>query len=103
VLAGGEYDTLVYNLGTHALNDLDQLPQFSSGTYSNLRPLAIDNEGQVLVIADSSPSTGGITETLLLTPSGDPVVTAPEPGACATWTLVVGALWFAGKRGRTKR
>ena len=49
VLAGGEYDTLVYNLGTHALTDLDQLPQFSSGTYSNLGPLAIDNEGQSLL------------------------------------------------------
>jgi hypothetical protein len=98
-LGDGAYDTLVYNLATHTPTDLDLLPQFL-GTYSNLRPLAIDDEGQILVNAVSSPSTGEVAETLLLTPSGEPLVATPEPGAWIVWALLGGAACFAGKRAR---
>ena len=101
LLGDGAYDTLVYNLSTHALTDLDYLPQLS-GKYSSLRPLAIDNEGQILVIGITSPSTGGVTDTLLLTPGGEPVVATPEPAAWIAWLLLVGASWFARKRGRMR-
>jgi hypothetical protein len=67
-------------------------------------PLAIENDGQILVTAltHSSSSAEPVTDILLLTPSGEPIVATPEPGPWITWAVIVGASWFAGKRGRTR-
>jgi hypothetical protein len=95
-----DYASLVYNLGTHTLTDLGQLPQFS-GSFSDMWALAIDNKGQILVTAVNAKTMQ--EETLLLTPSGEAIVTAPEPSTCIGWVLVVGASWFAAKRAGRKR
>jgi hypothetical protein len=93
-------DSLVYNAGTKSLTDLDQLPQLY-GSFSNLSALAIDNMGQILVAALNDQTMQ--EETLLLTPSGEPIVTTPEPSTCIGWVVVVGASWFAAKRAGRKR
>jgi hypothetical protein len=95
------FATLVYNFATQSLTNLQELPPFSTGAYFNPVPLAIDNAGQLLVEADADTPKGFVTDTLLLTPSDGPV-TAPEPGTWMSWALIVGASWFAAKRGRTK-
>ena len=79
------YNSLVYNFATNTITNLETLPQVTNGTFSNLIPLAIDNQGQILLVA----ATGGTgdSDILLLTPSGDPMVTAPEPG---TWIVDAG-------------
>jgi hypothetical protein len=97
--AGAESDSLVYNLATRSLTDLDSLPAILAAGYTNLRPIAIDNQGQILVTAIPADSPGAAV-TLLLTPNGEPIVTAPEPSTCITWALIAGASWLAAKRRR---
>lgn len=94
------YDALVYSLSSKSVTDLDTLSAITSGGYSNLTPIAIDDQGQVLVTATLQTPGGAVTDTLLLTPNGEPIVTTPEPSTCVTWALIVGASWLATKRRR---
>jgi hypothetical protein len=96
------YDALVYSLSSKSVTDLDTLPAITAGGYSNLEPFAIDDQGQVLVTAQLDTPTGPVFDTLLLTPSGEPIVTAPEPSTCITWALIAGASWIAAKRRRRR-
>jgi hypothetical protein len=91
-------DALVYSLSSKSVTDLDTLSAITSAGYFDLQPVAIDDQGQVLVTAERDTPTGPVFDTLLLTPSGEPIVTAPEPSTCITWALIAGASWIAAKR-----
>lgn len=86
------YDTLLYSTNTNTLTDLSTLlPQ--SGKWLNPLPVAIDEQGRILLQASgiNNDIPGGL---LLLTPDGfssNPVaVPAPEPA-----TLVFGLVTLA--------
>jgi hypothetical protein len=108
VLLGTSYsispynDAMVYNMNTQTLTDLQSLPAISAGGYNNLVPIAIDNQGQVLIIApfDATANGSGV-DTLLLTPGAtapEPLAT-PEPSTWLIWTLIGGAaLRFVNRR-----
>jgi hypothetical protein len=88
-------DTALYNVDSHSLTDLSA--QLSTAGFSNVQPLALDDDGRILVNATSfSPMLNFLTtDNLLLTPDGltsAPLeVPAPEPG-----TLAIGLLAIAG-------
>jgi len=73
------------------------LPPFSTAQYFSALPLAIDNQGQILLLAGTNTSTGTVLDALLLTPNGEPIVTTPEPGAWITWSLMLGAACAAAR------
>jgi hypothetical protein len=102
---GTQYDALVYNVNSHTLTDLATLPPFANGAYSNLHPIAIDDQGRILLQATSTSPSGWTQDTLLLTPDGvssDPIIlSAPEPGSWAVMALAVAA--FAAHRARESR
>jgi MYXO-CTERM domain-containing protein len=102
---GTQYDSLVYNVNSHTLTDLATLPPFANGTYSNLLPIAIDDQGRILLQATSTSPSGWTQDTLLLTPDGvssDPIIlSAPEPSSWAVMVLAVAA--FAAHRMRERR
>ncbi|MGP0067099.1 MAG: hypothetical protein ACLQGP_26335 [Isosphaeraceae bacterium] len=99
-------DTVLYNINNHNLTDLStyllSLPQ----PYFDVSPLAIDDQGRILLSAVSfSDTTGFSQDTLLLTPDGvssDPIVAStPEPGSWAVMALAMAA--FAAHRIRESR
>ena len=94
------YDTLVYSLRSSSVTDLDKLSAITSVGYYDLKPIAIDDQGQLLVTATLDTPTGPVFDTLLLTLNGEPIVTTPEPSTCITWALIAGASWLAAKRRR---
>ena len=107
--AGSYYDTgtdvAVYNINSHTLTNLSTLLGSagsggiyqSGGDYVINQPIALDEEGRILLSAYPFPLSlpGNQPTNLLLTPDGlsaAPLeVAAPEPGA-----LVVGLLAIAG-------
>jgi hypothetical protein len=82
-------------MNSHTLIDLSA--QLITLGYSNVNPIALDDDGRILLSAISfSPSMNHLTtDSLLLTPDGlssDPLeIPAPEPG-----TLAVALLAIAG-------
>ncbi len=101
-------NAVLYNINTHSLinlsNYLLSLPQ--SPIYNNLAPLAIDDQGRILLSATSFSSETGFSQvTLLLTPDGvssDPIIlSTPEPGSWAVMALAMAA--FAAHRIRERR
>ena len=95
------YDALVYNINTQTLTDLDYLPAITSGDYSNLQPIAIDNQGQILVTTSVYTPEGTALDTLLLTPGGAPEpLAAPEPGSCVLWFVATCASYVGVKRAK---
>jgi hypothetical protein len=93
---------LVYNINTNALTDLGTLPAITAGGFSNLIPIAIDSQGQVLVRAPFEATANGFgVDTLLLTPGAaapEPLAT-PEPSTWLIWTLIGGAAFrFVNRR-----
>jgi len=100
----------IYNISTHAYTNLSTLPALVNNGYSNIRGLAIDDDGRVLVWAthqspNQSQSTLDTDDLVLLTPSGvssNPLpMTAPEPGAWMVMTLAIAG--FAVHRARERR
>jgi hypothetical protein len=92
------YNSLVYNFSTNTITNLESLPQISGGTYSNLVPLAIDNQGQILLVAAAAGTTA--LDVLLLTPDGEPVVATLEPGTGVSYTGSDGAWTATGVLGQ---
>jgi hypothetical protein len=104
-------DAMLYSANTHTLTDLSRL--FSTAesslwpfTYNDFRPIALDDDGRILLSAGRFPPTNGATETnLLLTPDGlSPLpleVPAPEPGTLAVMLLAITG--FAAHRLRERR
>jgi hypothetical protein len=100
---------LLYDINSHTLTNLSTLPAVAG--YLNLLPIAIDDQGRILVDADPIPGAtvqarfGSAEQTLLLTPDGvsaDPLsVPAPEPGSIAV--LALAALAFAAHHNRGRR
>ena len=89
--------TYLYNLNTNSLLNLSTLNVLLAGGWNNIAPIAIDNQGRILVEASESPVTGDRLEhTILLTPEGvssNPLaVPAPEPGALALAVVTIAAL-----------
>jgi hypothetical protein len=107
-------DIMLYNLNSRGSTDLSQLffSAESSGnwpiayTYSNFSPIALDNNGRIVLSAISFNANIGESETnLLLTPddrSSLPLeVPAPEPGTLAVMVLAIAG--FAARRVRDRR
>ncbi len=94
----------LYNINTNSLIDINALPAMTAGNWTNASPIALDDQGRILVEAGQSPS--GKPHLLLLAPQGvssDPLaVPAPEPGplALAMITLAALALRRAARRAR---
>jgi hypothetical protein len=88
----------VYNINTQASIQLGNL----DGNYLNLQPIAISDNGTLLL--EGQPVAGGADQTLLLAPEGvspNPVTVAPEPGAWAVMSLA--AAGFAFRRYQSRR
>jgi hypothetical protein len=96
-------DTVLFNINTQTFTDLSTAPYLAA--YIQLEPVAIDDQGRILVTAWSIPAPTSVESTLLLTPAGvtsEPLsVPAPEPGALAVMALA--AAGFAGHRLRERR
>jgi hypothetical protein len=87
----------LYNLNTNSVLNLLSLNVIAAGGWSDLQPIAIDNQGRILLEASPSPTSGQTSEQfLLLTPEGvssTPLqVPAPEPGPLALAVLTMGGL-----------
>ncbi len=84
--------SLVYNLNTHTLTDLELLLTSANLRYYGLNGLAIDDAGRILLQA-SDANTGFTRTNLLLTPTGvssEPLeVAAPEPSTLAFTLLAI--------------
>ena len=87
---------VMYDINTHTLTNLSTLPALAG--YLNALPVAIDDNGRILV--EASPVAGGPEQALLLTPAGvssDPLaVPAPEPGSFAVMALAIAAFALKG-------
>ena len=86
--------SLVYNLNTHTLTDLQVLLTSANLNYFGLNGLAIDDAGRILLQAEYfDPDTGFTPTNLLLTPTGvssEPLeVAAPEPSTLAFMLLAI--------------
>jgi hypothetical protein len=85
----------LYDPNTHSLLDLYSLNVLQAGGWSNLQPIAIDDQGRILLEASANPTSGDRSaHTLLLIPQGassDPVA-APEPGALALAIVMIATL-----------
>jgi hypothetical protein len=95
----------LYNLDNKSLIDLNTLGVLQAGNWTQISPLAIDDQGRILLNAKTND---GPDQTLLLTPQGvtsDPLaVPAPEPGAVALAALTVAGLALRrAVRGRPAR
>ncbi|MGO9914518.1 MAG: hypothetical protein ACLQIB_07355 [Isosphaeraceae bacterium] len=89
----------VYNINTQTSIQLGNL----SGNYLNVQPIAIADNGQLL-LQGQPIATGGPDHTLLLTPDGvspEPFTTAPEPASWAVMALAAAA--FALRQHRERR
>jgi hypothetical protein len=100
--------TFLYNINTHNLIDINALPAMTAGSWGNAVPIALDDQGRILVESEPTPpgKPWATPHFLLLTPQGvssDPLaVPAPEPGplALAAMTLAALALRRAARRAR---
>jgi len=94
---------IVYNINTQTSVQLGNL----DGNYLNVQPIAIADNGQLLL--EGQPvATGGPDHTLLLTPGGvspDPLTVAPEPASWVVMALTATsfALGQFRERRRTRR
>jgi hypothetical protein len=89
--------TYLYNVNSNSLLNLGTLAVLQAGGWNNIQPIAIDDQGRILLQASLPPGAGsGPEQTLLLTPQGvssDPLeVPAPEPGALALAVVTIAAL-----------
>ncbi len=89
--------TYLYNASTNSLLNLGTLGVLQAGGWNNIMPVAIDDQGRILLEAAPPPTSGsGPEHTLLLTPQGvssDPLeVPAPEPGGLAIAVAAAAAL-----------
>lgn len=87
--------TYLYNLNTSSLLDLSTLGVLTSGGWSNIQPIAIDDQGRILLQAMPAPTTGLTSEqTLLLTPASvsPDEFAAPEPGTLTLAFVAIAAL-----------
>jgi hypothetical protein len=104
ITPSGVTNAVLYNIGTQSLTNLSTLLLQNNFVASSVRPIAIDDLGQILVQAApfGGSSVQGV-QTLLLTPVGMPgdPVPAPEPGSLAVMALAVAA--FAATRIRESR
>jgi hypothetical protein len=95
----GVPQTYLYNLNTQSLLNLGTLAVLTSGGWNNLRPIAIDNQGRILLEGPPNPAAGdplAHPHGLLLTPEGVSstplMVPTPEPGALALAAVTLAAL-----------
>jgi hypothetical protein len=98
------YNAVLYDIGTHTLTNLSALPGLAG--YTNIVPIAIDDQGRILVEASPVPGSGVQSEqTLLLTPAGGPgnEVGVPEPSSLAVMVLAMGAFAVRRLRDRIRR
>ena len=97
------YQAVLYKIGTHSLINLSDylLPQ----GYHDLHPLAIDDQGRILLWA--AEGFNSAEYTLLLTPAGvtsDPIPLAtPEPGSLAVMAVAMAGLAVHRIRERRRR
>ena len=98
-------EALLYNVSSHTLTDLFSLLSASNLPYYNLVPIAIDDDGRILLSASELNQTAGWTQTnLLLTPDGlsaAPLeVPAPEPASLAVMLLAMAGFAWHRRRER---
>lgn len=101
-------DVVLYSLKTHTLTDLTQLLNTLGRTYSNFLPIALDDDGRILLSAEYfNPGVGYSPTRLLLTPDGvssEPLpVPAPEPGTWAVAFVAIAAIATHRRRDRRRR
>jgi hypothetical protein len=89
--------TYLYDANTNSLLNLSTLGVLLAGGWNNIVPIAIDQQGRILLEAGGPILNASAPEhTLLLTPQGvssNPLaVPAPEPGALALAVVTLAAL-----------
>ncbi len=86
------YGTLLYSISTKTLTNLSTLSVFTGSPYFGLSPIALDDQGRILLHANEDGPNSIIFPTLLLTPegvtSGPPPLSAPEPDTMLIWGLI---------------
>lgn len=94
----------LYNLNTNTLLDLYSVGALQAGGWNNLVPIAIDDQGRILLEASPNPTSGdGSVHTLLLTPEGvsPDAFSVPEPGTLAMAVMTIAAVaWRRALRRR---
>ena len=93
----GWAQTYLYNINSNTLTNLGTLSVLTAGGWNNIRPIAIDDQGRILLEGFENPATGDRSaHTLLLTPQGvsssAQELAAPEPGALALAGSIIAAL-----------
>jgi hypothetical protein len=96
---------LAYNISTHTLTDLFTVVSSAHAGFIDLVPIAIDNDGRILLEGRPLADVSQPLHTLLLTPDGvssSPLESpVPEPGALAV--LVMAIAGIAAKKHYKKR
>jgi len=97
-------DAALYNINSHTLINLSSYLA-ATGKYFNVQPIAIDDQGRIVVQANSTANNSDPEHTLLLTPDGvssEPLeMPVPEPGTLAVTLLAIAG--FAAHRLRERR
>ena len=96
---------ILYNINTHTSTDLWALLSSANAGFINVVPLAIGDQGQIVLEAQPEANESDPRHTLLLTPNGvSPLpleVPAPESSTLALMLLTLAG--FAGRRLRASR
>ena len=97
-----------YNASTNSLTNISSLSVLTGSPYFGLSPIAIDDQGRILLHANEDGPNGIIFPTILLTPDGvstGPPLSAPEPATMLSWGLICAIVaaaqvsWEAGQAG----
>jgi hypothetical protein len=99
--SGSTTAAVLYNIGTHTLTNLSAMPGLSN--YTNIQPVAIDDQGRILLEGTPVPGSSAQGEQLVvqIPPHLPDPVPAPEPGSLAVMVLAIAA--FAARRIRERR
>ncbi len=100
------YGSLLYNASTNSLTNISSLSVLTGSPYFGLSPIAIDDQGRILLHANEDGPNGIIFPTILLTPDGvstGPPLSAPEPATMLSWGLICAIVAAARVSGRRDR
>jgi hypothetical protein len=88
------YTPMLYSINSQTLINMFTFPVLSNSSFFNFYPIAIDDQGRILLHAQENGPDSILNTTLLLTPdvvSSDPLpLSTPEPATMLSWGLICG-------------